>query len=67
MDEFSTGLPIGYNTLVGENAGLILGRQAQWLQNAWALDVLILDKCVGPGEPNSSIRRHRPAMMLGGG
>ncbi|KAI0298345.1 P-loop containing nucleoside triphosphate hydrolase protein [Multifurca ochricompacta] len=45
----ATGLPQGYGTLVGENASLISGGQAQRLQIARALvrpaNVLILDEC----------------------
>ncbi|KAI0265438.1 P-loop containing nucleoside triphosphate hydrolase protein [Gloeopeniophorella convolvens] len=46
---FIEGLPQGYDTLVGENAALISGGQAQRLQIARALvrpaHVLILDEC----------------------
>jgi ATP-binding cassette, subfamily B (MDR/TAP), member 1 len=49
VHEFVEGLPQGYNTLVGENAALISGGQAQRLQIARSLlrpaNVLILDEC----------------------
>ena len=49
VHEFIEGLPHGYNTLVGENAALISGGQAQRLQIARAFvrpaTVLILDEC----------------------
>jgi ATP-binding cassette subfamily B (MDR/TAP) protein 1 len=49
VHEFIEGLPQGYNTLVGENAALISGGQAQRLQIARAFvrpaNVLILDEC----------------------
>ncbi|KAH9000642.1 P-loop containing nucleoside triphosphate hydrolase protein [Lactarius hatsudake] len=49
VHEFVEGLPQGYDTLVGENAALISGGQAQRLQIARALvrpaNVLILDEC----------------------
>ncbi|KAI9448648.1 P-loop containing nucleoside triphosphate hydrolase protein [Russula earlei] len=49
VHEFVESLPQGYNTLVGENAALISGGQAQRLQIARALvrpaNVLILDEC----------------------
>ena len=47
--DFIESLPQGYNTLVGENAALISGGQAQRLQIARALvrpaNLLILDEC----------------------
>jgi ATP-binding cassette subfamily B (MDR/TAP) protein 1 len=49
VHDFIEGLPQGYDTLVGENAALISGGQAQRLQIARALvrpaNVLILDEC----------------------
>ncbi|KAI9464106.1 P-loop containing nucleoside triphosphate hydrolase protein [Lactarius psammicola] len=49
VHDFVEGLPQGYDTLVGENAALISGGQAQRLQIARALvrpaNVLILDEC----------------------
>ncbi|KZP10603.1 P-loop containing nucleoside triphosphate hydrolase protein [Athelia psychrophila] len=49
VHEFITGLPQGYDTMVGENASLISGGQAQRLQIARALarpaTILILDEC----------------------
>ncbi len=49
VHEFVESLPQGYNTLVGENAALISGGQAQRLQIARAFvrpsNVLILDEC----------------------
>ena len=48
-DEFVRALPSGYNTLLGENASLISGGQAQRLQIARALvrprELLVLDEC----------------------
>lgn len=55
VHEFVKGLPQGYNTLVGENAALISGGQAQRLQLARAFvrpaNVLILDECTSALDP----------------
>lgn len=49
VHDFVMGLPQGYDTMVGENAALISGGQAQRLQIARALArpsrILILDEC----------------------
>lgn len=49
VHDFITGLPKGYQTMLGENASLISGGQAQRLQIARALvrprELLILDEC----------------------
>ncbi|GAA5968424.1 hypothetical protein JCM21900_002668, partial [Sporobolomyces salmonicolor] len=49
IHEFVEGLPQGYHTMLGDNAGLVSGGQAQRLQIARALvqprEILILDEC----------------------
>lgn len=77
VHDFIMGLPKGYDTMVGENAALISGGQAQRLAIARALvrpaRILILDECTSALDPAnqaavmrsiSSVRRGRSTLVI---
>jgi ATP-binding cassette subfamily B (MDR/TAP) protein 1 len=54
VHDFIMSLPHGYETMVGENASLISGGQAQRLQIAWPSTILILDEYTSDLDPNQA-------------
>jgi ATP-binding cassette, subfamily B (MDR/TAP), member 1 len=57
IHDFILSLPHGYNTIIGENASLISGGEAQRLQMARVLarpsKILILDECTSALDPSN--------------